>query len=515
MLTHLKAFIVVFVISIVVLVFFRKPFADAVGGKRFDAWRNLWIAMVICLFLVPSFWLFIVISGALVFALSRSEPIKPAIFMMLLFAAPALGDAIPGFAGINKFIMVTPQSVTTAILLLPAMFIAKNMKKTSRIGNGADMFFLLWLMLQIALCLRGPTFTHIVRTMIESFLVMAPFYYVFSRYPKSLDDIRVISAAYLAPILVLSVVSIAEVVRNWHFYTGVSTYWFGELPFSYTMRDGVLRASASVFDPIVWGLVAMTGIGVGLALFNEKFSRLYKFAGFILLTAGMITSLSRGPWVGALALIIVFVITGPKASARAAQLGAASVMASLMAMATPFGQKLLDLLPFIGTTASDTITYRQRLWDVSLGVIAENPFLGSPNFQQNPEMETLRQGQGIIDVVNSYLFIALQSGLIGLGLFLGVFAYALIALRRAMKSAKIYDPEFALYCRAYFATIIGILITIFTTSSVFHTPIIYWSFAGLAIALARIEQTRKAAHEAGQSLGPEKVAATREHFDWK
>ena len=36
-------------------------------------------------------------------------------------------------------------------------------------------------------------------------------------------------------------------------------------------------------------------------------------------------------------------------------------------------------------------------------------------------METMRQGEGIIDIVNSYLQVALETGLVGLGFFLLIF----------------------------------------------------------------------------------------------
>ncbi|MEX6632507.1 O-antigen ligase family protein [Hyphococcus lacteus] len=515
--THYKAFIVVFVLSVIGFVFFRKPYAAAIGAKRFDNWRNLWLAITACLFLIPSFWPYVIISALVVLFMSRPDPLKSALFMLLLFVSPNIGDAIPGFAGINKFIMVTPQAVFTFVLLIPAMIAAPKMKKLTPVGSAADVCFLLFLALQLILCLRGPTVTHIIRTMIEQFLVIAPFYFVFSRAPKSLSDIRIISAAYTMPILILSVLSILELIRTWHFYTSVGYNWFGAMPFTYTMRDGFLRASASVIDPIVWGFIAMTGIGVGLAFFTENFSKFYKSLGFGLLTIGLLMSLSRGPWMGAVAMILAFVAISPKAMTRAVQLGAASVLGGLIAMVTPFGQKILNLLPFVGTTAGDTISYRQQLLKAAREVMAENPFFGSSNYLDHPKLEALRQGQGIIDIVNSYLEVGLKSGFVGIALFVGVFLFALMSLRGAMKSAITYNPTLALYCRAYFATIVGIMITIFTTSSVYHTPIVYWSILGLAIALARIERHCRL-HQGSPNINAQPLAPEAEatpEFNWK
>ncbi|WP_411819425.1 O-antigen ligase family protein [Hyphococcus formosus] len=515
--THFKAFIVVFVISVIGFVFFRKPYASAIGARQFDKWRNLWLAVTACLFLVPSFWPYIILSALVVFFMTKTDPLKPALFMLLLFVSPNIGDAIPGFAGINKFIMVTPQAVFTLVLLIPAMIAAPKMKKLAQGGGMADLCFVLFLALQLVLCMRGPTVTHIIRTMIEQFLVIAPFYFVFSRAPKSLSDIRIISAAYTAPILILSALSILELIRTWHFYTSVGYNWFGAMPFTYTMRDGFLRASGSVIDPIVWGYIAMTGIGVGLAFFTENFSKFYRYAGFGLLIAGLLVSLSRGPWVGAAAMMITYVLISPQAMSRAVHLGGLGLVGFLVALVTPFGQKIIDLLPFIGSSAGDTISYRQQLLKAAREVMAENPIFGSSDYLDHPKLQALRQGQGIIDIVNSYLEVGLKSGFVGMGLFIGVFLFALLGLRRAMKSALSYNPTLALYCRAYFAVIVGTMITIFTTSSVLHTPIVYWCMLGIAVALVRIERhCRDNQHAMPDGNDDEQPALeTPAQFNWK
>lgn len=510
---HLKAYIVVFVVSVMALVFFRKPLADAVGARRADQWRNLWLVAISLLFLIPNFWLFIAALIVVVSVSARLDPLKPSIFLLLLFVAPVFGDAIPGFGGINKFIMVTPPLALSAVLLMPAMLSATKMKPVAKAGGATDMFFLAYLVLLMLLTMRAPSVTHMLRTALEEFLVMAPLYYVLSRQPKTLSDIKIMSAAYLCSILVLSVIAIPEFLRSWHLFTSASDQWFGARAFAYTLREGYLRTSTSVNDPIVWGTVTLTGIGIGLAFFNDKFSRFYKYIAFALIGFGLIVSFSRGPWLGAFVVVAVFVLISPKAPLRIAQFGGGGLVALLLAMATPFGQSVIDVLPFIGDSATSTIDYRQQLLQAAREVMAENPILGSQDYMQHPKLQALRQGQGIIDIVNTYIRIGLNSGFVGLFLFVGFFASALLALRGAMKSAQRYNPTLALYCRAYFATLVGVLVTIFTTSSVLHIPIIYWSLAGIAVALARIERHMRDNPE-GVSTHDEEEPA-RPAFDWK
>jgi len=85
------------------------------------------------------------------------------------------------------------------------------------------------------------------------------------------------------------------------------------------------------------------------------------------------------------------------------------------------------------------VAYRERLAEVSWQLIQENPFFGDPLFLSR--MESLRQGQGIIDLVNGYAAIALPHGLVGLGLLLGFFCVGMgSALRVCRKSAAV-DPD--------------------------------------------------------------------------
>jgi len=162
----------------------------------------------------------------------------------------------------------------------------------------------------------------------------------------------------------------------------------------------------------------------------------------------------------------------------------------------PGGQKVLDLLPFIGTVEAENITYRQQLIDNAMIVIQRNPWLGSFDYRSTPEMQSLTQGQGIIDIVNTYIGIALSVGLIGLTLFVCFFAAVLLGIRKGMRSFSNKDDEARRLGRALLATLAGILITIVTVSSITVIPVVYWSIAGLGVAYAqmarRLRQTSTA-----------------------
>jgi O-antigen ligase len=157
----------------------------------------------------------------------------------------------------------------------------------------------------------------------------------------------------------------------------------------------------------------------------------------------------------------------------------------------PGGHKVLDLLPFIGTVEVENITYRQRLFDNAMVVIQNNPWLGTFDYRNTPEMQSMIQGEGIIDIVNTYIGVALSFGLIGLTLFVAFFATVLLGIRKAMRSFPDKDDEARRLGRALFATLAGILVTIVTVSSITVIPIVYWSVAGLGVAYVQLARSLK------------------------
>jgi len=98
----------------------------------------------------------------------------------------------------------------------------------------------------------------------------------------------------------------------------------------------------------------------------------------------------------------------------------------------------------------------------------------------------LKQGEGIIDIVNSYIGVALDTGIVGLGLFVAFFVLTLLGIFRAMRLSSDRNSEERLLGRTLLVTLLSILIIIFTVSSITFIPIVYWSVAGMGVAYAQM-----------------------------
>jgi O-antigen ligase len=148
----------------------------------------------------------------------------------------------------------------------------------------------------------------------------------------------------------------------------------------------------------------------------------------------------------------------------------------------PIGERFINLLPFIGSADPGSERYRSALFENALIVIERNPLFGSSAFLEEPEMLRMVQGQGIIDVVNTYLQIALEFGLIGLILF--VLFFFIVGAKLVGLSLR--SGRGAVNYTGMLAILLSMLFTIATVSSVSVIPFIYWIFGGLCVALIRI-----------------------------
>src|SRR5262249_39088249 len=153
------------------------------------------------------------------------------------------------------------------------------------------------------------------------------------------------------------------------------------LPPHYLEREGMLRAYASAVGPIDLGFIIMVALGCVLAVRQSIKSRRPSDIAVAILSAGLVASLSRGPWVGAIVLVLVYLAVSPNAVANVARLLVIGAMILMPLLLTPLGNRLFDLLPFVGSADAQSVTYRQRLFENSILIIESNPWFGSSDYR--------------------------------------------------------------------------------------------------------------------------------------
>ncbi len=484
---YLRALVVILFLSITVFAFERKFATGIISSADFTRRRNLWFVLTLTAFLVNSFWIYVLIAIPLLIYSIRRETNQPALFFFILFALPAATIPIPGIGLVNYLFDLSQARLLELIILLPSFFELNRQNKSLPFGRtGPDKFLAMYLLLQVGTSLGGASLTDSLRHNFYLFIDIFLPYFVMSRALKNLQDFRAALLSFVLATMVLALLAVFEGYRSWLLYTSLHNSLGMAERQMYLARDGGLRAIVTAENSIALGYLMVVGIGFHLFLQHSITKKLYRWLGMGLLAAGMLAALSRGPWVGAVVLLVIFAATGRYAVRRLMGLGLAVMLALSLLAVLPGGERIINLLPFIGTTDKGNIDYREQLITNSIIVIQRNPWFGSFDYLKEPEMEALRTGEHIIDIVNSYLGIVLEQGLIGLGLFVGFFAMTLLGIYRAMSSIPDMDSEERLLGRALLATLVSIMVIIFTVSSISIIPIVYWSVAGLGVAYAQM-----------------------------
>lgn len=485
---NLRALIIILVLATTFFACAHRSVCDITEAGNFTRRRNLWFILTLAAFLTYSFWVYILIAIPLLIYANRHESNPPALFFFIMFVLPMATVQIPGVGLINYFFNLSHARILALLILLPAFFYLQRQDDTHPFGRtGPDKALTAYLLLTIMLYLRETTLTDTLRQGFYLFTDVFLPYFVISRSLKNLQAFRDALLSLVLAIMVLAPFAIFEAIKHWLLYSTLTDVLELEGGMTrYLGRDGMLRAIATAGQPIALGYLMVVGMGYYMFLqrsIQQKFIRRF---GMLLLAAGLIAPLSRGPWVGAAVLIVVFIATGRYAIRRLMSLALAAMLALPLVSMLPGGEMAVNLLPFIGTTEKKNIDYREELITNSMIVIQRNPWFGSVDYLNTPEMEAMRQGEGIIDIVNTYIRVALETGFMGLGFFVAFFALTLWGIYRAMRSILDRDSEEHLLGRVLLATLLAILVIIFTVSSITVIPIVYWSVAGLGGAYAQM-----------------------------
>ena len=462
-----------------------------ISRREFVAWRNAWFAVSISAFLSIYFFAFALVVILVCVYIRSVQAATTGIFFVLLFAVPLVDIPIGGAGGIKLLLELNNGRLLAMFLLLPILF------EKSRTGDRSDSAYVApdWLVVSYVLLMVGLEFrrselTSVLRVMVTDTLDILIPYFAFSRSIGNIREFRGVLFGFVIAALPIALIAPFELVKGWHLYGAIANGWgAGRL---YVWRDGFLRAEGPANGAIILGYLLMVSIGCVFGIWREMMARRrFAIMVLLLLSAGLVASLSRGPWVGCMVLVAAFLAIGPRAIANLGKLTVVSGVVLVPLLLLPGGEKLLNLLPFIGSIDVATVTYRQQLFENALLVIDRNLWFGSVDYLLTPEMQVMRQGEGIIDTVNTYLEIALNSGVVGLSLFVGFFAIILMRLWRVAKSDAHDKLELGNCARALIATLLAIIVTIGTVSSIDYIPYVYWSFAGLCVAFLRIASMQR------------------------
>lgn len=328
---------------------------------------------------------------------------------------------------------------------------------------GWDLLFLLMMVVQAAMDCRGNNVTYSIRACNQVILNLGLPYITISRaFARS----RVPGDLMLSGVLgvcILALIASFEAPRHWLLYDTMPQFIGADpdLSSGYVKQRGGLLRSRATF-PESTGLSMLLGVQVVIlvALRRHVGSRLAFFTLLAVLGAGMFFTLARICYIVVVVGLIACMVHERK-----------WVGLFKMALAIPLcGSALLMLSHVVptlaasmgtGEDAAGSVDYRSELLASGLDLVRDNWLTGLSMTDIYGHLEHLRQGEGIIDLVNQPLTIMMRGGIIGATLYYGMLAGVLATLFARGPAMRRDNAAAATGC---FAGLIGMMASLTTTS---------------------------------------------------
>lgn len=487
--SHYKAFLVVMVLTVGAFWFARPAFVRFMSDEAFVRRRNLWLILTTCAFLIPSFWLYMGVAAVLIWRAGRRDPNPAALYLFLLLLVPPFHVIISGLGVVNKLFPLDHFRLLALVLILPAALrifqAATNPygQRSPRTWLAPDIFLLAYGLLPILISMPYVSATGTLRAVVLLAVDVLLPYYVLSRCCRSRQMIIEAIAALALSAAILAPLALFETLRGWLLYGGMADHWRIDDDLGYLRRGDILRAQVTSGQSIILGNFYVVVLGFWLYL-QSGLKVWQRWLGSAALLGALAATFARGPWVGAVACGFVFFAVGPNAKTRVVKALGALTLVVAAVLVSPYGDSVVAYLPFVGSVETGNIDYRVLINERLLLLIAQNPFFGSPYFMSY--MEDLRQGQGIIDILNVYLSIGAASGLVTLA---ALVLFLLTAAWRCLKATRLgalTDPDMSSLGAALLASLAGTMLIMYTVSNYLSIPYIYVGLAALMVAYSRV-----------------------------
>ena len=232
---HYKAFVIIMLVTWMSFLVARPVFLSFMSANDFARRRNVWFALTAVAFLMPNFWLVVIVSVPLLAYATAKDPNPPALYLILLLALPPLTRtvSIPGV--INEILGIDHLRLLALVILAPE---AIRLFKTRRLISEADLavgprsnwtipdaLLVSYVTLQCILTFPFQSITASLRLAFElaAFSVMP--YFVLSRFLNTRDRIIEAMASFTLGMAVLVPLGVVEFLVGTVLYQGLESRW--------------------------------------------------------------------------------------------------------------------------------------------------------------------------------------------------------------------------------------------------------------------------------------------------
>ena len=491
---HYRALVALLFVTALGLLVCRWVLAGSSLSRAFNQRAVYWLLATSLAFLIANFWVLLAVLALLFILAARKDENPVSLYLMFILCLPPHAVDTGSIGPIENLMEMSTNRMLSLVILLPLaikliferlspapgqQFVAHK-----RLYRVTDTIVVLFAIYQISMYIPLDSATHVMR---RSFLITIDFllpYFVISRFCTTRERIMDSLGAILIAGMILSIVATFEHAKGWLLYETIHSYW--DLPPTFTvflLRDDVLRAVGPVGHSLVLGHLLVICLGLA-GIFLRQLSKPRSLALFAILLMGMYSTVSRGPWVAGAIVLLMMGVFHPRAGRYYLSLvGIGALVVGAIAV-SPWAEKVVNLLPFVGNTDQSTVDYRQQLLETTFFLVGQNPLFGSVTVLE--QMEHLRQGQGIIDLVNVYADIALTFGLIGLTFFVLFFVTAMGSALYTQALGPKRDRKAVELVGFSSMAMFGSMVTLVGISNFATVPLTYTAMVALLVAMSRL-----------------------------
>jgi len=368
---------------------------------------------------------------------AKNRPEAAALYCVLIVSLPALGHPIQ----IGSLYLVSADKYLFAALGLALAFIVKRHNET---GTFQHHYFGIPITILLVLELthqRDPSITAMLRQFIPIVAAILLPYLFTSRSLRNSEDVRRFLLAFTLSGFVMAVVATVEARLHWLIYQQINGSLQIQLGVNLyaKVRAGLLRAPASFPESTTLATFLVLSIMAALASRSSFASRIKWWAVLGVLGLGLISANSRGAFVALAVGLIAWDFYHRRYGMLVLKVALAAGVYGSALLAAQFSGFFAAMVGQDSGTASTT-DYRTQLLHRGMEEIRKHPLFGQNLNTALDNLQDLRQGEGIIDIVNGYINYGLTlgyPGMIGLGLAFASLSLAMLAIRTKLEKNKI------------------------------------------------------------------------------
>jgi O-antigen ligase len=495
----LKELIVVSIIAAVIFWLAKRYTSLFITPEDFARRRNVWCVLTAAAFLSPNFWIFALVAIPVMAIAGRKDSNPSALYLMLLQVIPQVDVPVPMIGMPYLFVIDNYLLLSFCVMAPAALRIIRSKDKPIQGFDLMGFCLLAYGFLTAVLYIHTQTpngglypssvTESLRRAFVFFFGVFIP-YFTISRSNLNRKVLIDSIATFCLACALMAAIAVFESARHWLLYDMAYRWGYGIPHNVYLARGTNLRAMASSGHSLALGHLLVMAFGLWLYLQTLVDSKRLRLGVTVLFLAGLLAAEARGAWIAAVLVYFLFAVLRPNPVSRFLTATAVAVVIAVPVYLSPLGDRIVSVLPFLGGTVDTfNVVYRERLWQRAWQIIQASPIWGDQAAMI--KMQDLRQGEGIIDLVNSYVGVLLGSGFVGLSVFL---AFILIPLFKAWSFSRKFarvDPDFALLGASLACCIIGTLLLIGNGSFVGVSERMFYVIAALGAAFAYLGRERQ------------------------